>query len=182
METKIKRNLIIWGVILLVVLNISSLSTIWYHRYQYNHNRLSKTSLVKRMSERNKRHTKYSQKGANFIAKGLDLAADQRQDFDSIWLLYTGKRNEIEHQMQINHRQMAIVMNQMAIDTMAFNKISAGQANLMLELNHSLMEMNLALRSILNEDQLKLFIERVGALNKRQAGMPGRPSMRKRAN
>jgi vesicle coat complex subunit len=170
MEAKTKRNLIIWSVVILVLLNITSLATIWYHRYQYGNTRMDRRSNAKSMNQDNKQMK--SRRGSAitaYISKGLELTDAQQHEFDSIWNKYTTLRHEAEKEMDYNRQKMGLLMSKIDIDTNEFNKLSAKQGILMQELNHSMISMNLALRGSLNEDQLELFLTKVEKMGKRRS-------------
>ena len=178
MEAKTKRNLIIWGIVFLVMINISSLGTIWYHRYQFKHDRMNKSSREKMMD---KRSQKMFRRGPVVLTRGLDLSELQRQEFDSIWKYYNKIRISVEERMEDNRKKMGAIMSKEKIDTSSFYAMSASQSRLMLELDHSMVNMNLALRSILNNEQIEVFLNRIEMLNKRRSiGHPGEARMRKR--
>lgn len=170
MEAKTKRNLIIWSVVILVLLNITSLATIWYHRYQAGTTRMDRRSNTKSMTQHNKQMK--SRRGSAitaYISKGLELTDAQQNQFDSVWNKYTNIRQEAENEMEDNRQKMGLLMSKIDIDTNEFNKLSAKQAILMNELNHSMITMNLALRTTLNDEQLELFLTKVEKMGKRRS-------------
>jgi len=182
MEAKTKRNLIIWGIVFLVLLNISSLGTIWYHRYQFRENRENSSFREKVIDRKSQRTMRHRQGGATIITRGLDLSDDQQDAFDSIWKHYNNTRQVIQQEMEENRREMGVIMSKEAIDTSSFYAMSSVQSQLMLALDHSMIDMNLALRSALNSDQMDSFLSRIEMLNKRKSmGHPGEQQQRKRA-
>ena len=182
MEAKTKRNLIIWSVVVLVLLNITSLATIWYHRYQFGNTRMDRRYNAKSMNQHNKQMKSRRESGiTTYISKGLELSDGQQSQFDSIWNKYTNIRHEAEKEMDYNRQKMGLLMSKIDIDTNEFNKLSANQAILMNELNHSMISMNLALRASLNDDQLVLFLTKVEKMGKRRtAREPAGDRTRKR--
>jgi hypothetical protein len=59
--------------------------------------------------------------------------------------------------------------------------MSAMQSQLMLALDHSMIDMNLALRGTLNNEQMVSFLKRMEMMNKRKLmGRSGEPHKRKR--
>ena len=181
MEAKTKRSLIIWGVALLVLLNVSSLGTIWFHRYQFKHDRMSRNISERGMDKRSNRPMRHIQGNSSPFARGLDLSDAQQLKFDSIWHYYNNIRKEIELEMRENRQEMGIIMSNDVIDTIAFYAISAQQNDLMLVLDHSMVNMNLALRNNLNSEQMELFLRKIEKLNNRKLmGRPGDPRKRAR--
>jgi hypothetical protein len=182
MEAKTKRNLIIWSVIFLVLLNISSLGTIWYHRYQFRHNKMNISLREKAPDRKNQRAMQRNPGNPTFITKTLNLSDDQQKKFDSIWFQYNDRRQAIEEEMEANRSEMGSIMSKADLDTSSFYKISSSQTTLMLALDHSMIDMNLALRSTLNNEQMDSFLKRIEMLNKRRAmARQGEPQRRRRA-
>jgi len=131
-----------------------------------------------------KNHRALRQKPANptFITKNLNLTPDQQKKFDSIWLQYNDRRQAIEEEMEANRSEMGSIMSKVDLDTSSFYKISSSQTKLMLALDHSMIDMNLALRSTLNNEQMDSFLRKIEMLNKRRAmARQGEPQKRRRA-
>lgn len=117
-----------------------------------------------------------------FITKNLNLTPDQQKKFDSIWLQYNDRRQAIEEEMEANRSEMGSIMSKVDLDTSSFYKISSSQTKLMLALDHSMIDMNLALRSTLNNEQMDSFLRKIEMLNKRRAmARQGEPQKRRRA-
>jgi len=174
METKTKKNLIIWGIILLVLLNVSSLGTIWYHRYQFNKNIHEK--VVRDNARRSPASRERQQGPPSFLIKDLSLSDDQMQEFSSIWAKHGIQRRELEVKMDENRTAMGEILSKPQLDSAAFLRISARQIVLMQELDYAMLDMNRELRSILNEEQLERFLGRLDRLNKRMRNRSNRPS------
>jgi len=131
-----------------------------------------------------KNHRAMRQKPAKptFITKNLNLTPDQQKKFDSIWLQYNDRRQAIEEEMEANRSEMGSIMSKVDLDTSSFYKISSSQTKLMLALDHSMIDMNLALRSTLNNEQMDSFLRKIEMLNKRRAmARQGEPQKRRRA-
>ena len=170
MEAKTKRNLIIWGIVFLVLLNISSLGTIWYHRYQFKYNRVNSGAIKEKMMDKRTHSTMRHRQGRpTAFTRGLNLTDIQEQKFDSIWAHYNNKRQAIEEEMEANRREMGIIMSSDKLDTTVFYAMSSVQSQLMLDLDHSMIDMNLALRSTLDSEQMTAFLKRIEMLNKRKS-------------
>ena len=181
MEAKNKRNLVIWGVLLLVILNISSLGTIWYHRYQFKNERGDKTYGRKQMPSERERPSRGNSRGGRAIGRGLDLTSEQQLQFDSIWQYYNGRRDSIESKLEINRNKMGSIMSSPIVDKEAYYNFSAYQVELIQGLDKTMIDMNLALRESLSADQTKLFLNKIESLNKRRAhSRKGEPNRKKK--
>jgi hypothetical protein len=179
MEANTKKNLIIWGVVLLVLLNVSSLSTIWFHRYQYTNNRMNNSYNNKTIKQHRQRMGRHSSTNNSYFTRDLNLSNAQQTKFDSIWAKYSSIRNEIEQEMTQNRELMNTMMGQLEVDTTEIYKLSANQGTLMQELDLSMIKMNLALRSTLDEKQMQTFLERIETLSNRRFGRQSKPGMKK---
>ena len=124
METKTKRNFIIWGVVFLVILNISSLGTIWYHRYQFTHNRMQRNSMENSPRKRSQRAQSGNHRGPSILTKDLDLSDKQNQRFDSVWQHYSKFRRGLETKMESNRKEMGLIMLKEEIDTSAVEDLN----------------------------------------------------------
>ena len=120
------------------------------------------------------------QRTSGFITRDLDLTDKQHQKFDSIWSHYNDIRYGIGEEMEANRRQMGVIISTTDVDTSSFYAMSAVQSQLMLALDHSMVDMNLALRTTLNDDQIKLFLKRIEMGNKRRlSGRKANPKIKK---
>ena len=100
METKTKKNLIIWGIVFLVLLNVSSLGTIWYHRYQFN--KVKREKVVRDNTRRTPASREKQQGPPSFLTKELNLSEEQMKEFSKIWTKHTTRRNDLELKMNEN--------------------------------------------------------------------------------
>ena len=167
MEAKTKKKILIWGIIILVLLNLSSLATIWYHRYQYAHTYPNNMAWKHRQQQQELRRQN-KQGHIHYLSKDLNLSDTQQLVFDSIWHYYAGQRLELEKQLETKRQEMSTLLSQQQIDTAAFHRLSASQAELMQELNHSMLAMNMALRKNLTASQMQSFLQKVERLNSRR--------------
>lgn len=139
-------------------------------------------SLKDRMPDKRTNRTIRHRSGSPaMLTRELDLSDKQQQKFDSIWRHYNDLRQEIEEEMEANRREMGIIMSKNDVDTSSFYAMSALQSKLMLSLDHSMVNMNLALRATLNNKQMMSFLKRIEMMNKRKLmGRPGETHKRKR--
>jgi len=119
------------------------------------------------MNKRKKMEPKRSTGRTNYMSRGLDLTTAQQDKFDSIRNHYSSIRRDVEQEMEKNRQAMGGLMSTVNIDTNKFNELSADQGILMQELDHSMINMNLALRTTLNDEQLKTFLAKVETMRKR---------------
>ncbi len=169
MEAKTKKTILRWGIIILVLLNLSSLATIWYHRYQYAHT-YPGSERYRHYQEQRELRRQNKTGHTHYLSKDLNLSTQQQQVFDSIWHYYAGKRLELEKQLEARRQQMSKLLSEQELDTSAFHTLSARQAQLMQELNQSMLAMNMALRQNLTAEQMQGFLQKIERLNRKRGG------------
>ena len=178
MEPRTKRNLAIWAIALLVILNISSLATIWYHRYQFKNER--RGELKERRFDSRRGHEGQSRhRMPPFMVRNLALSEEQEANLDSIWGYFNQRRRLLEDSMNSTRRTMFTTMTADELDTNKYESLSQQQVALMIELNLAMLEMNRAIRDNLSEDQRRLFSERMQELQSRRRPQERRQRTRK---
>lgn len=175
METKTKKNLIIWGVVLLVLLNVTSLGTIWYHRYQFKNERAKRENVARENGRRMQQPREPRQGVPPFLIKNLELTDEQMKMFTSIWDIHSVERRSLEDKMNENRVAMGELLSKAELDSTTFLQTSAEQVRLMQDLDYTMLKMNLEIREILSKEQLNEFLSRLDQLNKRMRNRPNRP-------
>ena len=160
METKTKRNLLIWSIVLLIILNLTSLATIWYHRVQFKNT--SKRRMNSKMARLQKQKmARHGSKRPRVLSREMNLTVSQSQEFDSLWQLHSNQRRTYEDQMAKNRYKMSEILSQTDIDTTEFYMLSKKQGLIMQKLDHSMMAMITEMRSTLDETQMKGFLKKI---------------------
>jgi uncharacterized membrane protein len=166
METKTKRNIVIWAIIVLVLLNISSLGTIWYHRYQFKKVRQTERQ-DRRFDGRRPSENRRMGQIPPFMLKGMALSAEQKADLDSTWRYFNSKRRVLEDSMNSNRRRMFDIMMNETLDTGLYEVLSAKQSGIMRELNDTMLKMNRTMRTNLTEEQQKVLSDNMQRIKNR---------------
>ena len=179
METKSKRNLLIWSVILLVLLNLTSLATIWFHRFQ-NKASFERTEKVNRHVGDKKRSINNSDRLSKYLGRDLHLTSDQRQKFDSTWSYYAVQKLDYEQQLHSNRFEMSEIMSEINPDTTQFYTLSLEQGKILQQLDRSMLSLNIAMRETLDTDQMETFRQNIKKLNSRRFNSGRRDASAKR--
>lgn len=167
METKTKRNLAIWAIALLIILNLSSLGTIWFHRYQFKKER--RIEQKDRRSEGRRGPMNQRMRGMPpFIEKSLDLTTEQKTTLETIWNHFDTKKRAIEDSMNINRVQMFDIMMEEDLDSGLYEELSEKQSALFRQLNDTMLEMNRSVRANLSEEQKHTLTEKMKEMRKRR--------------
>lgn len=159
METKTKRNLAIWVIALLVVLNLSSLGTIWFHRYQFKKDKRIE-QRDKRFESRRGARSQRSGKMPPFIEKSLNLNQEQKITIDSIWSHFDKQKRTLEDSMHQNRLNMFSIMMEEELDTSKYEELSKIQAVLLRKLNDTMLTMNRSMRGNLSEEQREILVSK----------------------
>jgi Spy/CpxP family protein refolding chaperone len=98
----------------------------------------------------------------------LDLSEDQKKNLDSIWQHFNGQRKILEESMDNNRIRMFGVMMDEKLDTARYEELSENQANLIRELNDTMLAMNRQIRANLSEGQQKVLTEKMQEIRTRR--------------
>ena len=172
MEKKNKRQLLIWAIVVLVIINISSLSTIWFKRVQYN-----RTGRVEMRDQREhrrpaemeeRRRGEMREKFSQRFQKELDLSESQSNAVDSIHNLYFEQRRLLTQELAELKSKLDASLASTNLDEDSLNYLVEMQSASFTALNENAVQMNLAVRSVLNEDQIESFTATLNKTNKRR--------------
>ena len=124
---------------------------------------------------------RHNQRGSYFLTRNLNLSEEQEQQFKTIWDKHMEMRNNIGQEMENNRREMGKIMSLVDVDTIRYMELANQQAELILNMDKAVVDMNLELRKVLNSEQLPLFLDKIEQLSQKRLGMPkGEPRARKR--
>lgn len=167
METKTKKNLAIWAIALLIILNLSSLGTIWFHRYQFKKERRVEQK-DRRLESRRGPMNERTRRMPQFIEKSLNLSKDQKSTLDTIWNHFDTKKRVIEDSMNSNRAKMFDIMMEENLDSGMYEELSETQSTLFRELNDTMLEMNRSVRANLSDEQKQTLTEKMKEMRKRR--------------
>lgn len=154
MEKRTKKQLLIWGVVVLIIMNIASLGTIWFHKFDRGNMRERGENRLER-SNRSRQHSpeRMKREWTSRMHRALDLEAQQAAEFDSLFFhfekLRRTNRSDMGELRKILDKELAKEMlNQDTIDLLIKQ-----QSELFTKGNTHIVDMNMALREILTIEQ-----------------------------
>lgn len=169
MESKTKRQLLIWAVAILVIVNIASLGTIWYHKISdrarwHERSDYSEKMARKRMSNK----ADFKRQWAEKMHKSLNLEDQQAMDFDSIWSYYSEERKANFRKMGDLKRILDKELTREVLNQDTIDLLLQQQTDLFKAGNDQIVEMNMALRDILTEEQRVKYSSYMEKIQKRR--------------
>ena len=179
MENATKRKIWIWVVIILVVVNVTSLATIGYHRYQVRHKNTAEMrdgrAKADRYQQRKGERRTYSER----YRQALNLSELQTGQMDSIQSYYEQERRKVSREMGQLRRELSQELTKVTINQTRLIELSEEQALLFNKMNENTITLNMAIRSILLPEQIPAYIEQLKKMERsREASR--RPAERSR--
>jgi hypothetical protein len=162
MEKSSKRKILIWVVIILVIINISSLATIWFHRIQ--NKRTNRTEIRDQRVPRETRNRDRRNNGQDMrrefsrrFQNDLNLTDTQSTAVDSIHSHYFDQRRELTQNLAALKSKLDEELASVQLDQDSLDMLITEQSSYFNDLNNNAVQMNLAIRTVLNEEQVKSY-------------------------
>jgi Spy/CpxP family protein refolding chaperone len=149
MNTEKKYSLMIWAVVILAVMNISTLTTILYHKYQSD-----KTDTVS-ASDPKQSETDSEKFSGRYFRDQLNLGSEQMDKFRKINPVFRPKARSITIELAQKRNQMLIEMSAAKSDTLRLNALSDSIGQLHSNLKKITFQYYLEIKSICNPEQQK---------------------------
>lgn len=169
MNTENKRSWMVWAIVALVIMNLSTLATILYHQYQS-----TKPDTIAR-NERQLETSTEKFSGRYFRDK-LDLDNDQMDKFREFNPVFRQQARAITLDLANKRRQMLIEMTASHSDTGKLNALSDSIGQLHSDLKKITYRYYLDLKNICNTEQDKQLEQLFGIMftNDSAMGFPGK--------
>ena len=175
MEKSSKRKILIWAVIILMIINISSLATIWFHKVQYK--RMNRTEIGDRRAPRETRNGDRRNNGKDMrrefsrrFQNHLNLTDAQATTVDSIHSHYFEQRRELTKKLADLKSKLDEELASVQLDQDSLDMLITQQSSYFNDLNNNAVQMNLAIRSVLDEEQVKSYIQTLKKERTRRQG------------
>ena len=164
----------IWAIVILAVMNISTLTTILYHKYQPNKAEPVSTSDPKQLETDSE---KYS---GRYFRDQLNLSIEQMDKFKKINPVFRPKARYITIELAEKRKQMLIEMSSLHSDTIRLNAFSDSIGQLHSDLKKITYRYYLELRSICDPEQQRKLEQMFGDMfsNDSPLGYPGKGGQR----
>jgi hypothetical protein len=149
MKTENKHNLMVWAIILLVIMNLSTLITIVYHQLQSDKSEVSATADPKRLDDNEDKFT------GRFYRSKLNFSDEQMEKFRQINPLFRPKVRDITVELAQKRQLMLQEMSNANCDTIRLNALSDSIGFLHSNLKKLTYRYYLEIKGICNSEQQK---------------------------
>jgi Spy/CpxP family protein refolding chaperone len=176
MKSENKHNLMVWAIVALAVMNISTLVTILYHQHQSGKN---ETGLLQDPKQLEANAGKFS---GRYFRDQLNLTNEQMEKFREINSVFRIKARDITIELALKRKQMLVEMAALKNDTSKLNALSDSIGHLHSNLKKITYHYYLEIKSICNPEQQRKLEQLFGEMftNDAPMGFPGRGGPRGR--
>ena len=170
MKAETKNNLMVWAIVILAVMNISTLVTILYHQY---HTSLPGLNPILGHRSFGPNDEKFS---GRFFQERLNLDSMQMKEFRQISPAFRNHARLIADELAIKRNEMFTEMNAVNCDTSRLNELSDSIGYLHASLKKLTYRYYFDMKNICNPDQQKRLEEMVGMMfpNENRMNFQGR--------
>jgi hypothetical protein len=169
MKTGNNYSLMIWSIVVLAVLNISTLGTIMFHKYQSDKTETSSISDKKRIEADSE---KYS---GRYFRDQLNLSREQMDKFIRINPVFRRQAHEITVELALKRKLMLVEMSAVQSDTLRLDLLSDSIGQLHSNLKKVTYRYYLDIKTICDPEQQRKLEQIFGEIftNDSPMGHPG---------
>jgi hypothetical protein len=169
MKTENKNTLMIWAIVILAVMNFSTLLTIMYHKYQS-----AKTENIS-ISDKKNLEADSEKFSGRYFRDQLKLSNEQMDKFKLMNPVFRPKARAITIELAKKRKQMLIEMAAVASDTLILNGISDSIGILHSNLKKITYRYYMGIKGICDPEQQRKLEQLFGEMftNDAQMGYPG---------
>jgi len=169
MKTEYKYSLMIWAIVILAVMNISTLVTIMYHKYHSDKTETVSTSDPKQLETDSEKFS------GRYFRDQLDLSSEQMDKFKEMNPVFRPKARSITIELAEKRKQMLVEMSAANSDTTRLNALSDSIGLLHSDLKKITYRYYLEIKDICNHEQQRKLEQLFGEMftNDSQLGYPG---------
>jgi hypothetical protein len=170
MKSENKHSLMVWAIVVLAVMNLSTLATILYHQYQSKPRGVKQTQVQQQLEADSERFS------GRYFRDKLNLNSDQMGKFREFNPVFRHQARAITLELASLRKQMLMEMSSAKSDSVHLNMLSDSIGYLHSNLKKLTYRYYLDLKSLCNAEQQiqleQLFNEMF--TNDLQMGFPGR--------
>jgi hypothetical protein len=173
MKIENKHSLMVWAIVVLAVMNVSTLITVFYHQYQSNKNTVVVTSDPKQLEANAEKFS------GRYFRDQLNLSSEQMDKFREFNFIFRPEARAITIKLATMRKEMLVEMASAKSDTLKLNILSDSIGFFHSRLKRLTYKYYLDIKNICNkEQQLKLEqLVREMFINDSPMGFPGRGKM-----
>ena len=170
MKTENKYSLMVWAIVILALMNISTLASIMYHKYQSEKTVTISTSDQKQLEADSEKFS------GRYFRDQLNLSGDQMDKFKEINPAFRLKARNITIELAEKRKQMLIEMAGEKGDTLRLNALSDSIGQLHSDLKRITYRYYVEIKSICDQEQQKKLEQIFGEMftNDLPMGYPGK--------
>lgn len=174
MKTENKYSLMVWAIVILAVMNISTLATIMYNNYQ---SIKTETNAVSDQKQLEADSEKFS---GRYFRDQLNLSIEQMDKFKEINPVFRPKARNITIELAEKRKQMLIEMSAEKSDTLRLNALSDSIGQLHSALKKITYRYYMEIKSICDQEQQEKLEQIFGEMftNDSSMGYPGKGGQR----
>ena len=164
----------VWAIVILAVMNISTLASIMYHKYQSE-----KTETIS-VSEQQQLEADSEKFSGRYFRDQLNLSSDQMDKFKEINPVFRPKARNITIELAEKRKQMLNEMSAEKSDTLRLNALSDSIGQLHSNLKIITYRYYMEIKSICNQEQQRKLEQLFGEMfaNDSPMGYPGKGGQR----
>jgi len=169
MKTENKYSLMIWAIVILAVMNFTTLMTILYHKYQSD-----KTETVSE-SDPKQLETDSEKFSGRYFRDQLNLSSEQLEKFKEMNPVFRPKARSITIELAKKRKQMLAEMSAVNSDTTRLNALSDSIGQLHSDLKKITYRYYMEIKGICDPEQQRKLEQLFGEMftNDSQLGNPG---------
>jgi len=149
MKRENKYSVMVWSIVVLAVMNISTILTIVYYRYQ------AVESIAAVGSGEQQTEAEAEKFSGRYFRDQLNLSSEQMQQFKEINPVFRPKARSITIELAEKRRQMLVEMAAAKSDTTRLNALSDSIGQLHSDLKRFTYQYFLEIKSICDQEQQK---------------------------
>ena len=178
MKTANKKSLMVWAIVVLAVMNVSTLVTIAFRQRQSANSEVGTTSDPKQLE------ANAEQFSGRYFRDHLNFNEEQMDKFRKVNPLFRPKVRDITVELNLKRKQMLREMSAVKSDTSMLNAISDSIGYLHRDLKKLTYLYYLEIKGICDPEQQKKLEQLFGEVfsNDASMGAPGRGAQRGRQN
>ena len=154
MERKTKRQLLVWSIIILILINIASLGTIWFNKFGNRHRGHDRGWASERFERGRDGQKGFSKRDRlKKLHNALGLSEEQSKSVDSVFDIHAESRRINMEKMAEMKQALNDELRQSELNQEMIDSLLQKQTELFEEGNNQIIKLSMSLREILTEEQ-----------------------------
>ena len=147
MKAENKNSMMVWAIVVLAVMNISTILTVVYHKVQANQTKVAQSADSKQPEADSEKFS------GRYFRDQLNLSGDQMEKFKTINPAFRPRARNITIELASKRKEMLAEMAAIKSDTSRLNALSDSIGQLHSDLKKISYEYYLGIKSICDQEQ-----------------------------